>query len=319
MAVKRYNGTSWVTEAGGVPQSTVAFRNILQNGAFAIDQRNFGSGRTIVAGDTIANGFTVDRWYNYCTGANVSAARVAGSVPDQYYYRFTGATSNTAIGFGQRIEAANSNHFAGQTATLSVSLASTSLTSITWTAYYANSADTFGTLASPTRTSIATGTFTINSTLTRYSANISVPSAAVTGIEIVFTSGALVASQTLTFSNIQFELGASATSFERRPISTELALCQRYYESINFPLHYANPASGTDIYLPVYFKVTKRATPSVSLPSSTNAIKNTSNANATPIYAWAAVSASTDSFGIYAGSNSILAINAGVATASVEL
>jgi hypothetical protein len=202
-------------------------RNILTNGSFKIDQRNSGAAQTIVSAQPLA--YTVDRWYAYCTGANVTGARTTGTSPDQYYYRFTGATSNTAIGFGQRIEANNSYHFSGKTATLSLSLASTSLTSITWTAYYATSTDTFGTIASPNKTQISTGTFTINSTLTRYSASISVPSAAITGIEIIFTSGALVASQTLTFSNVQFELGSSATPLEIRPISQELALCQRYY------------------------------------------------------------------------------------------
>jgi hypothetical protein len=56
----------------------------------------------------------------------------------------------------------------------------------------------------------------------------------------------------------------------------------------------------------------------VTLPSSTNAIRNTSNANATPIYAWT-TNGTTDMFNIYAGSSSIWAINAGTATASAEL
>lgn len=203
------------------------FRNIIINGGFAIDQRNSGATQTFVAAAALA--YSVDRWYGYSTGANITGARVTGTAPDQYYYRFTGATSNTAVGFGQRIEAANSQHLAGTTATLSVKLASSSLTSITWTAYYANSTDTFGTLASPTRTQIATGTFTINSTLTRYSTNISIPSAATTGIEIVFTGGALLATQTLTFAAAQLEAGSRASVFEQRTRSIELALCQRYY------------------------------------------------------------------------------------------
>ena len=203
------------------------FRNILINGSFGIDQRNAGSAQTFTAAAALA--YSVDRWYGYCTGANVTGQRIAGTAPDQFLYRFTGATSNTAIGFGQRIEAENSFHFAGQTATLSVSLASSSLTTVTWTAFYANTTDTFGTLASPTRTQIATGTFAINSTLTRYSVNIAVPAAATTGIEIVFTTGALIAAQTLSIDNAQFELGTSATAFERRFIGIELELCQRYY------------------------------------------------------------------------------------------
>jgi hypothetical protein len=134
----------------------------------------------------------------------------------------------TAIGFGQRIEQLNSTDLANTTATLSVDLANSLLTTVTWTAYYATTADTFGTLASPTRTQIATGTFTVTSTVTRYNTNISVPAAATTGIEIVFTVGAQT-SGTWTIGNVQLEPGTVATPFERRSYGAELALCQRYY------------------------------------------------------------------------------------------
>jgi len=56
-----------------------------------------------------------------------------------------------------------------------------------------------------------------------------VPSVATTGIEIVFTGGALLGSQTLTYDDAQLEIGNVASAFEQRPIGTELALCQRYY------------------------------------------------------------------------------------------
>jgi hypothetical protein len=111
--------------------------------------------------------------------------------------------------------------------TLSAFLANSLLTTVTWTAYYANTADTFGTLASPTRTQIATGSWTVTSSLARYTANIVIPTAATTGIEIVFTVGAQI-SGTWRIGAVQFESGTVATPFERRPIGTELALCQRY-------------------------------------------------------------------------------------------
>jgi hypothetical protein len=231
-----YDGTNWIDIAqstadlsnyANLTTNQPSFRNVLTNGAFTIDQRNAGASQTITAGAALA--YTVDRWYAYCTGANITGARVAGAAPSRYYYRFTGATSNTAVGFGQRIETDNSFHLAGREVTLSVNIASTSLTSITWTAFYANTADTFGTLASPTRTQIATGTFAVTSTLGRKSATFTAPSAATTGIEIVFTGGALLGSQTLTYDDAQLELGSIATPFEQRPIGTELALCQRYY------------------------------------------------------------------------------------------
>lgn len=195
------------------------------NGSLQVDQRNFGVAQTITAAAALA--YTVDRWYAYCTGANVTGQRVTGTAPNRFNYRFTGAASVTKIGFAQRIEAANCQDLAGQTATLSVDLANSLLTTVTWTAWRANTEDSFGTLASPTRTQIATGTFTVTSTLTRYSAQIAVPAAATTGIEVEFSVGAQV-SGTWTIGRVQLERGAVASPFEYRSIGQELMLCQRY-------------------------------------------------------------------------------------------
>jgi len=221
------SGASSNSTTGNVFSQTGPFKNKIINGGMAVDQRNTGASQTFTAGAALA--YAVDRWYGYCTGANVTGQRVAGTGADQYRYRFTGASSVTAIGFAQRIEQLNSYDLNTTTATLSVDLANSLLTSVTWTAFYANTADTFGTLASPTRTQIATGTFTVTSTVTRYSASISIPAAATTGIEIVFTVGAQT-SGTWTIGDVQLEAGSSATAFERRSFGQELALCQRYYQ-----------------------------------------------------------------------------------------
>lgn len=208
------------------PAFPVTYRNRVINGGMAIDQRNEGASLSIVSG--AAKAYTVDRWYAYCTGANVTGQRVAGSGQSQYRYRFTGAASVTAIGFGTRLEAANTYDMAGQTCVLSIDLANSLLNAVTWTAYYANSTDAFGSIASPTRTQIATGTFSVTSSVTRFSTQISVPSAATTGIEIVFTVGAQT-SGTWTIGEVQFELGTVAGSVDRRPYPVELFMCQRYY------------------------------------------------------------------------------------------
>ena len=207
------------------------FKNRIINGAMVIDQRNAGASQTFTAAAALA--YAVDRWYGYCTGANVTGQQIAGGTTPtvtQNRYRFTGAASVTAVGFGQRIEQKNSYDLAGSTCTLSADLAiSATLTTVTWTAYYATTtADTFGSLASPTVTQIATGTFTVTSTVTNFSANISVPAAATTGIQILFTVGALTAGLTWTIGNVQLEKGSTATSFDYRDYGTELFLCQRY-------------------------------------------------------------------------------------------
>jgi hypothetical protein len=230
-------------------------RNRLINGSMAIDQRNAGASQTFTAAAALA--YSVDRWYGYSTGANVTGQRVQGATVGQFRYQFTGAGSVTAIGFGQRIEQLNSADLAGTTATLSVDLANSVLTTVTWTAFYANTADTFGTLASPTRTQIATGTFTVNSTVTRYNTQISIPAAATTGIEIVFTVGAQT-SGTWTIGDVQLERGSVATLFERRSYGQELALCQRYH------WRNANAYFPNTVSMMHYFKVEMRTTPTVT-------------------------------------------------------
>jgi len=272
-------GRITTASTSAITSGLTGFRNRIFNGDMRIDQRNAGASQTFTAAAALA--YSVDRFYGYCTGANVTGARVAGTAPNEFAYRFTGAASVTAIGFGTRLEATNTTDLAGSTATLSVQLANSLLTTVTWTAFYASTADAFGTLASPTRTQIATGTFTVTSTLTTYSAQISVPSAATTGIEIIFTVGAQT-SGTWTIDNVQLEAGSTATDFERRPIGTELALCQRYYEkSYNIDVvlgtntnvgSYQNIAvnsATTEIDgNGVFFKVTKRSTPTVSIWTS---------------------------------------------------
>jgi hypothetical protein len=224
------SGTTGITLAGQFDSaSTFGFKNRIINGQMQIAQR--ATSATITAGSTIAAGYsTVDRFYVYCTGANVTAAQVAGSGATRNRLQITGAASVTAVGIGQRIESLNSYDMAGSTATLSVDISNSLLTTVTWTAYYANTTDTFGTLASPTRTQIATGTFTVSSTLTRYSAQISIPAAATTGIEVVFTVGAQT-SGTWVIGNVMLEESLIATTFDYRSYGTEFAMCQRYYQT----------------------------------------------------------------------------------------
>ena len=260
------NGTTGLVFNDASTQATAAtgfgFKNRIINGAMTTDQRNAAASQTFTAAAALA--YSVDRWYGYSTGANVTGQQVAGSTTPtntQFRYKFTGAASVTAVGFGQRIEQKNSYDLAGSTCTLSADLAiSATLTTVTWTAYYATTtADTFGSLASPTVTSIATGTFTVTSTVTNFTTNISIPAAATTGIQILFTVGALTAGLTWTIGNVQLEKGSTATSFDYRPYGTELALCQRYYDQIDV-ISYATATP----YLMGFSAVNQRAIPTIT-------------------------------------------------------
>jgi len=240
------SGTDGVTFNDNSVQTTAAtgfgFKNRLINGNMALSQR--ATSATVTAGTAVPTSSTgypcVDRFFVYSTGANVTAAQVAGAGATQYRLQITGAASVTAVGVGQRIEQKNSYDMAGSTATLSVDLANTLLSTVTWTANYATTADTFGTIGTPTKTQIATGTFTVTSTVTNFSAQISIPAAATTGVEILLTVGAQT-SGTFTVGNIQLEKGSTATSFDYRPYGTELSLCQRYYFKML-------PASGSQAF-----------------------------------------------------------------------
>jgi hypothetical protein len=96
----------------------------------------------------------------------------------------------------------------------------------------------------------------------------------VTGqVSLVGTNGA-----TFYITGVQLEKGSTATSFDYRPYGTELALCQRYFEkSYNIDVSVGTGSSGpglydltatsnngSNAYVPIFFKATKRATPSVT-------------------------------------------------------
>jgi len=216
----RGDGT-WASVSGGSGSPV----NRIINGAMQIAQRGT-SGTSGSAAPTTSPVYPcVDRFYVYATGATVTASQTTTSGVN--YLSIAGAALVTSVGIGQRIEAVNSYDLAGSTATLSLNISNSLLTTVTWTASYANSNDNWS-----AKTQIATGTFTVTSTLTNYSAQITVPSAATTGIEIVLTVGTQL-SGTWVVNNIQLEKNTVASTFNYRQYGTELALCQRYYQKLD--------------------------------------------------------------------------------------
>jgi hypothetical protein len=207
---------------------------------------------------------------------------------NKYVMQITGAASVTVIGVGQRIENNNSYDLAGQTVTLSVNMSNSLLTNVTWTASYANTSNTFGTIGTPTKTQISTGTFTVNSTITQYSTQIAIPAAATTGVEILFTVGAQT-SGTWVIGNAQLEVGSSASAFEYADYTTQLIMCQRYCQVINaLNSSYRNYISGTGIgntgYSALYpFAVVMRTVPTGSISNSTSVQYYNGSFNATTL------------------------------------
>ena len=253
-------------------------KNAIINGRMQIDQRNGGASFVVTAGAELAYG--LDRWYVGCAGASISAQRIQAS--GAYFHRFVGSAGNTGVGIGQRIEAQNSRHMIGQTVTLSVKVSSTSLGTLSYGVYYANSEDAFGSLAVPTRTSITTGSWNINGTEATYSTTFTMPANAYTGVEVVLSGGALTNGQTLIIRDVQLEIGSYASPIEVMSIDKELVACQRYFETtysagvavgtsslIGYLTNIPSIAGAGGCDFSVNLKVSKRAIPTVVAYSPT--------------------------------------------------
>jgi hypothetical protein len=226
------------------------FRNRIINGAMLVNQR----GSTSLSSGVSTVTYLVDRWFGFATGAAVNLSYASNG------FRVTGAASNTAALIGQRIEATNSFDLNSATATLSFLAASSNSVTLNWKVSYADSVDDFTSV-----TQSNTGTVSTTPSQTRYSATFTLSGAATTGVQIEFfvnnfTSG------TFDINEVQLEPGPVATPFERRPIGTELALCQRYYETGRVSA-FATATNTHHLGAPCFYKVTKRAVPNVELVS----------------------------------------------------
>ena len=214
------------------------FRNKVINGGMEIDQRKAGAMHTITA--AAPQVYSLDRWYGFASGASTTHQRIAiTNIPRlSYALRITGAAGNINTWAAQRIESSTSSSLAGLSATLSFYAASNNLTQlqVAWGRPGSFTPDDWSLTPTPP---VSTGSqnFSITSTLTRYQATFIVPQEARRGFYIQFHSGSLLAGQTIDIAGVQLEEGPTATPFEQRPIGTELALCQRYYQFENSRYH----------------------------------------------------------------------------------
>jgi hypothetical protein len=97
------------------------------------------------------------------------------------------------------------------------------------------------------------------------------------------SNGAAVLNQYINLTNVQLEVGSTATSFDYRPYGTELALCQRYLPTYN----YVGGAGGgtitgqcistTQAVIPIPFSVFARTIATgISISASTDFLTTTS-------------------------------------------
>jgi hypothetical protein len=274
--------------------NTFGFKNRIINGAMVIDQRNAGASVTIPA---TTSQYTLDRFLVQSIGASkFSVQQNAGAVtPPAGFTNYLGITSlaatSSALGdyyaLFQCIEGYNIADSGWGTANAkTVTLSFWVYSSLTGTfsgalKNYANNRSypfTYSISAANTWTNISvtiagdtTGTWGTTSgvgiylvfnlgcgstylgTANSWQANNLYGTTGSTSV--VGTSGA-----TFYITGVQLEKGSTATSFDYRPYGTELQLCQRYYEVGSF-------VSMTTIgnpYPTIYYKVTKRASATVS-------------------------------------------------------
>lgn len=212
---------------GLLSASTDAFKNRITNGDFSIENRRDIS---VISGAALK--YVVDRFYGYCNGVNTNI--YTASNPYAPSMNIAGVTGLTGAGVGTRLQSADTYDLAGNNATLSFSLKITSgTTNVIWSIYYANTFETFGTLLSPTRTLIGTGSVTATTTNTNFSNIVSIPLGATTGLEVVLSVGALANGVFLQITNMQLEKGAISSSnfvFEKVDVPLQQSRCEHYYQ-----------------------------------------------------------------------------------------
>ena len=275
-------------------QSVLPVPNAIINGNFDIWQR---------ATSQTASGYgSADRWRYSISGSTQAVSRQAFTlgqtdVPNNpKYYSRTVVSSVAGAGslviMNQRIEGAGT--FAGTTATLSFWAKADASKNIA-IEFYQN----FGTGGSPSTPVDGIGVITVALTTSwvKYTVSVAIPS--ISGktlgtngndnlqVSIWLEAGSAYnartnslgqQSGTFEFSQVQVEAGAVASTFYPRTEGEELALCQRYFQSIDTNTGNANSVAAaiaaghssntTTSYYFLPFIVTMRTTPSFTISNT---------------------------------------------------
>lgn len=307
------NGTSGVTYPDNTLATTAystRFRNRIINGDMRIDQRNSGASVTPA---TPFSQYMLDRWnYTFSVGSKLSIQQNAGAVtPPNGFSNYMGFTSLSAYTVGsaegftvrQLIEGFNTADLAWGTAnakTVTLSFWVRSSLTGTFGGYIANSdstrtypysytvsaantweqktititGDTTGTWVGSTNGrgiavgfNLGSGSTLLGTANTWAGAQYNGPTGATS---VVGTNGA-----TFYITGVQLEVGSVASAFEYVDYTTQLAMCQRYYEntwypnttSANINATVTSVIWNTNYAAGFKFINTKRAAPTVTLYS----------------------------------------------------
>jgi hypothetical protein len=261
------------------------FRNHLLNGAMMVAQR----ATSFVSGANNDDTYNLDRWIILSDGNDIVDITQSTEAP-------TGGlnsialdveTVNKKFGILQIIEQKNCIGLIGNTVTLSFKAKVSSVTKldnlkaaiISWTgtadAVTSDIVSAWG--AEDTNpTLVANWTYEntpvdLNPTTSwaTYSVSAAIDTASTKNIAVFIWSDVTdtTLGDFLYITDVQLEVGAVATTFERRSYSTELGLCLRYYEKEEIIDYRMTGSSGGDIGFRVRFAQRKFSTPTVTAVS----------------------------------------------------
>jgi hypothetical protein len=233
--------------------NTFGFKNRIINGQMAIWQR---------ATSGSASGtsyFGPDRWLD---GGQSYTFTQSTDVPSGGAARYSleiNASAGSYGTFGQRIESYNIQDMSGQTVTFSF-----------WAKLVSGGGGFNINISTPNSqdnysasTGVTTSTPTITSSWAQYSVTFTAPSAITNGLQINMYTNSQAAQ--IRYTMFQFEIGPAPTSFDVRSITTELQLCQRYYEvgPVAVPVQILARGNG-QLRVTYSFATVKRVAPSMT-------------------------------------------------------
>ena len=281
------------------------FRNKIVNGGFDIWQR----GTTV---SSSVNDWTADRFFNTNSAMTWTRANNTLGGPCPYMCTLTGGGSDSRFRFSFEMPSTTSQgEFAiGSYWTLSL-YTSLNIAGRTFNVGYAANPNGTTDTASTTGTWVALGDNRYSVTMQINAANTN--NRAAMRFSGPFTGPVAEGVASISVTGVQFEAGSVATPFERRPIGTELALCQRYYyqyqggtfadSSGAFEWMYPLITSGANYRrATIRHPVTMRATPTVG--SITFRVNDASSPSGTAQYigtaSWSASASASNSSDYYA-------------------
>jgi hypothetical protein len=291
--------TTSATKAGGIGTAQLAdssvtaaklanpqytgFRNRLINGDFRVAQR--GISFTSTSGANNDDTYNLDRWYVLSDGNDaVDITRTTTEVPTNGYSAIAldVETVNKKFGIAQIIEQQNCIGLIGGDVTLTFKAKVSSTTKLenvkAAIVAWSGTADTVTSdiisawgVEGTNPTLIASAAYentpanlNITTSYATYTVTANVDTASTKNIIVFIWSDVTdtTLGDFLYITDVQLENGTVATPFEARPIGTELALCQRYYE-IGGAASFVVVTNVSGRYPSRGFMVTKRVSPPI--------------------------------------------------------